>query len=168
MLSCSGICSARQTRLAFALLGSLNARAGAPAEILGGVTMGKKAVGVVLVLIVVLAGCKGSHGGASGQALRLAMIPSTDPGKIVRDNQPLVKYLEQETGSHIELVVPTNYAAVVEAIANDKVDYRLSRRFHIRAGFPARWRCSPGAARARSELSQRVHYSNQIEHCFAR
>jgi phosphonate transport system substrate-binding protein len=50
------------------------------------------------------------------------MIPTTDPGKIVRESQPLVKYLERETGSRVELVVPTNYAAVVEAIANDRVD----------------------------------------------
>lgn len=50
------------------------------------------------------------------------MIPTTDPGKIVRESQPLVKYLEKETGSPIELVVPTNYAAVVEAVANDQVD----------------------------------------------
>jgi len=40
----------------------------------------------------------------------------------VRESQPLVNYLEKETGSRIELVVPTNYAAVVEAIANDRVD----------------------------------------------
>jgi phosphonate transport system substrate-binding protein len=50
------------------------------------------------------------------------MIPSTDPGRIVRESQPLVKYLERETGSRVELVVPTNYAAVVEAIVNDRVD----------------------------------------------
>jgi len=50
------------------------------------------------------------------------MIPSTDPGAIVRENQPLVNYLENETHSRVELVVPTNYAAVVEAIANDRVD----------------------------------------------
>jgi len=40
----------------------------------------------------------------------------------VRESQPLVSYLERETGSRVELVVPTNYAAVVEAIANDRVD----------------------------------------------
>jgi phosphonate transport system substrate-binding protein len=84
-------------------------------------TVQKKAFGVVLVLLLVTVGCTG-HGGRPEQTLRLAMIPSTDPGKIVRDNQPLVKYLEKETDSHIELVVPTNYAAVVEAIANDRVD----------------------------------------------
>jgi phosphonate transport system substrate-binding protein len=50
------------------------------------------------------------------------MIPSTDPGKIVRESQPLVKYLQRKTASRVELVVPTNYAAVVEAIANDRVD----------------------------------------------
>ncbi|MBA3763573.1 MAG: putative selenate ABC transporter substrate-binding protein [Chthoniobacterales bacterium] len=50
------------------------------------------------------------------------MIPTTDPGKILRESQPLVAYLEKETGAKVELTVPTNYAAVVEAIANDQVD----------------------------------------------
>src|SRR5271166_1336681 len=83
--------------------------------------MEKKAFGFAVVLLLVAVGCSG-RGGAPESTLRLAMIPSTDPGKIVRDSQPLVKYLEKETGSRIELVVPTNYAAVVEAIANDRVD----------------------------------------------
>ena len=84
--------------------------------------MQKKALGVVVVLLLVTAGCTRSGGGGNEHALRLAMIPTTDPGKIVRQSQPLVKYLEKETSSRIELVVPTNYAAVVEAIANDQVD----------------------------------------------
>ena len=84
--------------------------------------MRKKAFGVAVVLLLVTVGCKGGRGGAQETVLRLAMIPSTDPGKIVRDSQPLVKYLEKQTSSRIELVVPTNYAAVVEAIANDRVD----------------------------------------------
>lgn len=72
------------------------------------------------VLLFAAAGCKNRSN--SEPVLRLGMIPSTDPGKIVRESQPLVKYLENETHSKVELVVPTNYAAVVEAIANDKVD----------------------------------------------
>jgi phosphonate transport system substrate-binding protein len=81
----------------------------------------KRVFALVLVLLLVGVGCRGSGGGPK-QVLRLAMIPSTDPGKIVRDSQPLVKYLQKETGTRVELVVPTNYAAVVEAIANDGVD----------------------------------------------
>src|SRR5262245_37335788 len=59
---------------------------------------------------------------SSSSTLRLSMIPNTDPGKILRENQPLITYLEQATGAHVELSVPTNYAAVVEALANEQVD----------------------------------------------
>ncbi|MCA1593726.1 MAG: putative selenate ABC transporter substrate-binding protein [Acidobacteria bacterium] len=71
------------------------------------------------------AGC-GSNNSASDASgppvLRVSMIPTTDPGKIVRESQPLVAYLEKETGAKVELTVPINYAAVVEAVANDHVD----------------------------------------------
>src|SRR5712692_884138 len=71
-------------------------------------------------------GCKASNPSTLSQlTLRLSMIPNTDPGKIVRENQPLISYLEKETGAKVELSVPTNYAAVVEAIANDQVDIAL-------------------------------------------
>jgi len=80
-----------------------------------------KALSLSLLLAVLAVGC--ARGPTASQpVLRVAMIPSTDPAKIVRESQPLVNYLERETGSHVELVVPTNYAAVVEAISNDRVD----------------------------------------------
>ena len=58
----------------------------------------------------------------SRPTLRLSMIPTTDPGKMLRESQPLVEYLQQETGAKVELTIPTNYAAVVEAVGNDHVD----------------------------------------------
>jgi phosphonate transport system substrate-binding protein len=75
---------------------------------------------LAVALLLVATSCKSRS--SSEQILRIAIIPSTDPGKIVRESQPLVDYLGKETGSRIDLVVPTNYAAVVEAIANDRVD----------------------------------------------
>jgi phosphonate transport system substrate-binding protein len=77
-------------------------------------------LGILITLLAV--GCQSDRTSGSQAVLRVAMIPSTDAGKIVRESQPLVNYLERETGSRIDLVVPTNYAAVVEAIANDRVD----------------------------------------------
>jgi phosphonate transport system substrate-binding protein len=77
-----------------------------------------------VALFLLSAGCKNhslSHGSAA-PVLQMSMIPTTDPGKVIRESQPLVAYLEQETGTKLELTVPTNYAAVVEAIANDQVD----------------------------------------------
>lgn len=78
----------------------------------------------LLAAILFLNGCRGSgpSGTPAQQTLRLSMIPTTDPGKVVRESQPLIAYLEKETGAKIELTVPTNYAAVVEAVANDQVD----------------------------------------------
>src|SRR5262249_11079155 len=54
--------------------------------------------------------------------LRVSMVPNTDPGRIVRESQPLTAYLEKETGAKVDLSVPMNYAAVVEALVNDQVD----------------------------------------------
>jgi phosphonate transport system substrate-binding protein len=73
---------------------------------------------LLLGSLSLIAGC---HAGTT-QALRISMIPTTDPGKMVRESEPLVAYLEKETGAKVEITVPTNYAAVVEAIANDQVD----------------------------------------------
>lgn len=76
---------------------------------------------ILAVLLVLVTGC--SHPKTtSGQKLRLSMIPTTDPGKIVRESQPFLDYLEKVTAARVELTVPTNYAAVVEAVANDRVD----------------------------------------------
>jgi phosphonate transport system substrate-binding protein len=84
--------------------------------------MAKKASGFAILITLLSVGCQSGRPVGSQAVVRVAMIPSTDPGKIVRESQPLVNYLEREMGSRVELVVPTNYAAVVEAIANDRVD----------------------------------------------
>ena len=54
--------------------------------------------------------------------LRISMIPTTDPSKALRENQPLLAYWQKQTGERPELTIPTSYAAVVEALVNDKVD----------------------------------------------
>jgi phosphonate transport system substrate-binding protein len=79
---------------------------------------------LVLVLVTVPAGCSKEPDAAGGAArtLRLSMIPTTDPGKMARESEPLVAYLEKATGAKVELTVPLNYAAVVEAFGADKVD----------------------------------------------
>ena len=72
-----------------------------------------------LFATLLLSGCQPKP---STPKLRVSMIPSTDPGRIARESQPLIDYLQRETGATIEFTVPTSYAAVVEAITNDKVD----------------------------------------------
>ena len=77
---------------------------------------------VLILLIGLVDGCRNRNSGTSPKTLRLSMIPTNDPGKMLRDSQPLIAYLEKETGAKVEMTIPTNYAAVVEAIGNDHVD----------------------------------------------
>jgi phosphonate transport system substrate-binding protein len=82
--------------------------------------------------------------------LRVSMIPTTDPGKIVRESQPFISYLERETRAKVELTVPTNYAAVVEAVANDRVDIAYFGGFtYIQAA--ARSRVTPLVQRTQDQ-----------------
>jgi phosphonate transport system substrate-binding protein len=75
----------------------------------------------IVALLLLLTGCSRTAN-ESQTTLRLSMIPTTDPGKIVRESQPFIEYLQSKTGTKVELTVPTNYAAVVEAVSSDRVD----------------------------------------------
>lgn len=54
--------------------------------------------------------------------LRVSLIPSTDPAKATRELQPVIDYLGKKTGAQVQMTIPTNYAAVVEALVNDQID----------------------------------------------
>ena len=75
---------------------------------------------ILAALLVLMTGCTSTKNRAV--ALRISMIPTMNPGKIIRESTPFIDYLEKETGAKVELTVPTNYAAVVEAMASDRVD----------------------------------------------
>jgi phosphonate transport system substrate-binding protein len=73
-----------------------------------------------VLAVVCVSGCTSKP--PSETKLRISMIPTTDPSKALRDNQPLLAYWQKQTGQIPELTIPTSYAAVVEALVNDKVD----------------------------------------------
>ena len=73
-----------------------------------------------LLILACMAGCSSKQ--APEPKLRISMIPTTDPGKALRENQPLLAYWAKQTGRTPELTIPTSYAAVVEALANNKVE----------------------------------------------
>ena len=75
---------------------------------------------ILAALLVLMTGCTSTKNRAV--TLRISMIPTMNPGKIIRESTPFIAYLEKETGAKVQLTVPTNYAAVVEAMASDRVD----------------------------------------------
>lgn len=76
---------------------------------------------ILAFLMMALGGCSQTKNDTR-PTLHLSMIPTTDPGKIIRESQSFIEYLQNKTGAKVELSVPTNYAAVVEAVSNDRVD----------------------------------------------
>lgn len=57
--------------------------------------------------------------------LRVALLPDENASTVIKNNEPLKKHLEQETGKRIELVVTTDYSSMIEAM----------RRGHIEMGY---------------------------------
>ena len=54
--------------------------------------------------------------------LKVSAIPDEAPTELLRKFTPLGAYLEQQLGMKVEFVPVTDYAAVVEALAADRVD----------------------------------------------
>ena len=71
------------------------------------------------LLVLLLAGATKA---ADAPPLRVSMIPTTDPSKMLRDSEPLVARLEKATGRKVKLTIPQNYAAVVEAMVQGQLD----------------------------------------------
>jgi phosphonate transport system substrate-binding protein len=59
---------------------------------------------------------------AQGGALRVSAIPDEAPTELQRKFKPLGDYLKQETGMDVQFIPVTDYAAVVEGLATNKLD----------------------------------------------
>lgn len=59
---------------------------------------------------------------ATAQSLKVSAIPDESPTELQRKFAPLGQYLEQKIGMKIEFVPVTDYAAVVEGLASNKLD----------------------------------------------
>src|SRR5678810_1227943 len=54
--------------------------------------------------------------------LRVSAIPDEAPTELQRKFKPLGDYLKQETGLDVQFIPVTDYAAVVEGLATNKLD----------------------------------------------
>ncbi|SDP89452.1 putative selenate ABC transporter substrate-binding protein [Ectopseudomonas guguanensis] len=58
----------------------------------------------------------------AADVLKVSAIPDEAPTELLRKFKPLGAYLEQEMGMKVEFVPVADYAAVVEALAADRID----------------------------------------------
>jgi phosphonate transport system substrate-binding protein len=63
-------------------------------------------------------------GWAAGNPIRVGMIPDAGATQVsVDQKKPLKDYLQSALGQPVELVIPTNYNATVEALGNGSIDF---------------------------------------------
>lgn len=90
--------------------------------------MSKKVLAALLIMVftVLLAGCGGADTAKTEKTkqdvLRVGLVPNQAPDKIKAQYEPFRKYLSEKLNMPVELFVATDYAGVVEAMANDKLD----------------------------------------------
>ncbi|MND82318.1 Phosphate-import protein PhnD precursor [compost metagenome] len=72
------------------------------------------AVGIALSVSAVMA--------QAADVLRVSAIPDEAPTELLRKFQPLGEYLEKQLGMEVKFVPVSDYAAVVEALASDRLD----------------------------------------------
>jgi phosphonate transport system substrate-binding protein len=58
----------------------------------------------------------------AAEPLRVSAIPDEAPTELIRKFTPLGKYLEQELGRPVQFIPVADYAAVVEALAAERID----------------------------------------------
>jgi phosphonate transport system substrate-binding protein len=57
------------------------------------------------------------------ESLNVGMIPDAGATQVSIDEKaPLQKYLEQQLGRKVKLIIPTNYNATVEGLGNGSLD----------------------------------------------
>lgn len=73
-------------------------------------------------ILALAAGLTLSFSVVAADVLKVSAIPDEAPTELLRKFKPLGAYLEQELGMRVEFVPVADYAAVVEALAADRID----------------------------------------------
>lgn len=78
---------------------------------------------ITLAALLLMAAVTG-RGAAARDGIRVGMIPDAGSTQVsIEEKAPLRDYLAKTMGVPVELVIPTNYNATVEALGNDSLDF---------------------------------------------
>jgi len=80
----------------------------------------QRAVAVTLGLVL---GIASGRAAVAADALRVGMVPDAGATQVsIEQKAPLQRYLEQQMGMPVKLVIPTSYNATVEGLGNGSLD----------------------------------------------
>ncbi len=72
--------------------------------------------------LLFVSGCSTGPLGSKKNPIKMYFVPSMEASRVIMGAEGIAKYLEDKTGYHYKVAVPTSYAAVIEAIGTDECD----------------------------------------------
>lgn len=74
--------------------------------------------------LVIAALCLGRAAAAdpNPKVLKVALLPDENAATVIKNNEPLKRYLEKALGKQVELVVTTDYSSMIEAMRHERID----------------------------------------------
>ena len=78
---------------------------------------------ILFITLTLLVSCtqKGELG-SSNNPIKMYFVPSMEAGKVISSGEAIADGLEKLTGYKFKIAVPTNYAAVIEAMGSNQAD----------------------------------------------
>lgn len=78
---------------------------------------------IALSLLVILIGCQTpANQGGEIEVLKMGLIPADDADEMLRNYEPIKKYLSEELGMPVEIQVTSDYTAAIEAMRAKHID----------------------------------------------
>lgn len=119
--------------------------------------MAKALIALCLLPFTLLFGTLASAEGNPQKILRVSAIPDEAPTELLRKFKPLGQYLEQQLDVKVQFIPVTDYAAVVQSLASDKVDLAWLGGFTF-----VQARIKTGNARPLVQREQDRHFTSKI------
>ncbi|MGF1447526.1 MAG: phosphate/phosphite/phosphonate ABC transporter substrate-binding protein [Pikeienuella sp.] len=79
-------------------------------------------IGAVVLGVLAVAQAPATAQSHNPDRIRVALLPDQDPLTVIWANKPLAAYLEERLGRPVDLVVPDDYAAIIDAMATGEVE----------------------------------------------
>ena len=76
----------------------------------------------ILVALAALALGQASAAETNPKLLKVALLPDENAATVIKNNEPLKRYLEKALGREVELVVTTDYSSMIEAMRHGRID----------------------------------------------
>lgn len=84
---------------------------------------------IILICILMMSCTSKNEIGTERDPIRFALVPGQDSVVLLKNSEPLRKWILDQTGLHVTMQVPMSFIAVVEAFGSKRVDLAILNTF---------------------------------------